>query len=199
VRRREAIEAVAGCFKEGYIIACNGFISRELFSLKDGPRNFYVLGSMGLPTAIGLGVALARPDKRVVVITGDGNQLMSLGTLTTIGKTSPKNFVEVVLDNECYETTGGQETSSSSTKFRELAQSSGFRHSEYVDSLDRLATVLSKSLHAEGPVFVHAKIDKEKTRPPRAQIDPCKTKSRFMKALTGSQSRTHARLLAGKV
>jgi thiamine pyrophosphate-dependent acetolactate synthase large subunit-like protein len=186
MKRREAVEAITRCFKKGYIIACNGFISRDLFNLKDRPQNFYVLGSMGLPPAIGLGVALAKPDKRVIVITGDGNQLMSLGTLATIGKMSPKNFIEVVLDNECYETTGGQETSSSSTKFHELARSSGFRHSEYVDSLDRLVTVLSKSLHAEGPVFVHVKIDKEKTRPPRAQIDPCKTKDRFMKALTQS-------------
>jgi len=186
MRRREAIEAVTGCFKEGYIIACNGFISRELFGMKDRPQNFYVLGSMGLPPAIALGVALARPDQRIIVITGDGNQLMSLGTLATIGKTSPKNFIEVVLDNECYETTGGQETSSSSIKLHELARSSGFRHSEYVASLDRLVMVLSKSLHAEGPIFIHTKIDKEKTSPPRAQVDPCKIKNRFMKALTGS-------------
>jgi thiamine pyrophosphate-dependent acetolactate synthase large subunit-like protein len=186
VRRREAIEAVTGCFKEGYVIACNGFISRELFSIEDRPQNFYVLGSMGLPPAIGLGVALARQDKIVVVITGDGNQLMSLGTLATIGKMSPKNYVEVVLDNECYETTGGQETSSSSTNFHELARSSGFKHSEYVDSLDRLVTALGRSLHSEGPILVHAKIYKEKASPPRARIDPCKTKDRFMKALTGS-------------
>jgi len=186
MKRGEAIRAITRCFKEGYIIACNGFISRELFNLKDRPQNFYVLGSMGLPPAIGLGVALTKPDKRVVVITGDGNQLMSLGTLATIGKMSPKNFIEVVLDNECYETTGGQETSSSSTKFHELARSSGFRHSEYVDSLERLMTVLSESLHAEGPILVHAKIEKEKTCPPRAMIDPCRTKDRFMKALIRS-------------
>jgi thiamine pyrophosphate-dependent acetolactate synthase large subunit-like protein len=186
MRRREAVQAVADFFKEGYIVACNGFISRELFNVKDASRNFYVLGSMGLPSAIGLGLSLARPDKKIVVITGDGNQLMSLGTLATIGKTSPKNFVEVLLDNECYETTGGQETSSSTTKFHDLARSSGFRHSEYVDSLDGLVAVLGQYLNAEGPIFIHAKIDKEKTCSPRAQIDPCKMKNRFMRALIGS-------------
>lgn len=184
MKRREAIKAVTTCFKQGYIIACNGFISRELFDLKDRPRNFYVLGSMGLPAAIGLGISLAKQDKRVIVITGDGNLLMSLGTLATIGRTSPKNFIEIVLDNECYETTGGQETSSSSTKFHDLARSSGFRHVEYVDTLDKLTTALGHCLNSDGPVFIHAKLDKEKTPPPRAQIDPYKVKKRFMKALT---------------
>jgi sulfopyruvate decarboxylase subunit beta len=96
VKRTEAIKAISDCFKNEYIIACNGFISRELFNLNDSPHNFYVLGSMGLPPAIGLGVALAKPDKKVLVITGDGNQLMSLGTLVTIGRTAPKNFVEII-------------------------------------------------------------------------------------------------------
>lgn len=184
MRRNDAIKAITGCFREGYIIACNGFIGRELFNVKDSSRNFYVLGSMGLPSAIGLGLSLARPDKKIVVVTGDGNQLMSLGTLATIGKTSPKNFVQVLLDNECYETTGGQETSSSTTRFHELARSSGFKRTEYVDSLDRLETILSQSRNAEGPIFIHAKTQREKTCPPRAQIDPCKMKNRFMEALS---------------
>jgi thiamine pyrophosphate-dependent acetolactate synthase large subunit-like protein len=111
---------------------------------------------------------------------------MSLGTLATIGRTSPKNLVEVVLDNECYETTGGQETSSSSIRFQELAKSSGFKQSNYVDSLAGLVIVLRESVGAEGPIFIHAKIAREKNIPPRAQIDPCYTKSRFMKALTES-------------
>jgi sulfopyruvate decarboxylase subunit beta len=183
MRRHEAVKAITDCFKQAYIIGCNGLISRELHSIEDSPRNFYVLGSMGLPTAIGLGLALARPDKKIVVVTGDGNQLMSLGTLTTVGKTSPKNFIEIVLDNECYETTGGQETSSSTTKFHKLAKNSGFKHAVYVDSLDKLATVLHRSVKAEGPILIHAKIEKEKTNPPRAQIDPYKMKNRFMKAL----------------
>jgi thiamine pyrophosphate-dependent acetolactate synthase large subunit-like protein len=186
VRRQEVLEAIADHFKEEYIIACNGFISRELFSRRDSPRNFYVLGSMGLPPAIGLGIALARPDKRVVVITGDGNLLMSLGTLATIGKMSPKNLVQVVLDNECYETTGGQETCSSSTRFHELAESSGFRITKCVDSLDGLVELLSQHGHAEGPVFVNVKISKEKTPPSRAHIDPCTIKRRFIKALAES-------------
>jgi len=184
MRRHEAIKAITDCFKKAFFVGCNGLISRDLYAIGDSPHNFYVLGSMGLPSAIGLGIALARPDERIVVITGDGNQLMSLGTLATIGKTSPKNFVEVVLDNECYETTGGQETSSSTAKFYELAKHSGFKRSEYVDTLSRLTTALKKCMEAEGPILIHAKCEKETTNPPRAKIDPCKMKNRFMKALT---------------
>jgi thiamine pyrophosphate-dependent acetolactate synthase large subunit-like protein len=186
MRRHDAVKTIVNRFKEWYIIGCNGLISRELFDLGDSARNFYVLGSMGLPTAIGLGLSLARPDKRIVVITGDGNQLMSLGTLATIGKVSPKNFVEVVLDNECYETTGGQETSSSSTKFSDLARISGFRYSAYVDSLDRLSSELTRSLKTKGPTLIHAKIDKDRTCPARTQINPHKVRERFMKALAAS-------------
>lgn len=183
MRRHEAIKAITYCFKEAYIIGCNGLISRELQSTEDSPRNFYVLGSMGLPTAIGLGLSLSLPKKKIVVVTGDGNQLMSLGTLTTVGRMSPENFIEIVLDNECYETTGGQETSSSTTKFHEIAKNSGFKYSVHVHSLDRLTAVLHRALKTEGPILVHAKIEKEKLGPPRAQIDPYKMRNTFMKAL----------------
>jgi thiamine pyrophosphate-dependent acetolactate synthase large subunit-like protein len=188
MKRHQAIKAIADCYKNAYFIGCNGLVTRELYAINDGPHNFYVLGSMGLPPAIGLGIALAKPNKKIIVITGDGNQLMSLGTLATIGKTSPKNFVEIVLDNECYETTGGQETSSSTTKFSELAKNSGFKHSEYVDTLSRLKAVLKKYVDAAGPILIHAKVGKEKACPVRADIDPYKTKKKFMKALTTDQS-----------
>jgi len=183
MKRHQAIKTITDCYKKAYFIGCNGLITRELHAIKDGSHNFYVLGSMGLPPAIGLGIAITRPDKRIVVITGDGNQLMSLGTLTTIGMTAPKNLVEIVLDNECYETTGGQENSSSTTKFSEIAKSSGFKHSEYADTLSRLTSLLEESTEAEGPILIHAKIDKESTCPSRADIDPYKMKNRFMKTL----------------
>lgn len=184
MKRHQAIQAITDCYKQAYFIGCNGLVTRELYAINDGPHNFYVLGSMGLPSAIGLGIALAKQDKRVVVITGDGNQLMSLGTLATIGKTSPKNLVQIVLDNECYETTGGQETSSSTTKFSELAKNSGFKHSEYVDTLSKLKAALKKYVDAEGPILIHAKVGKEKACPARTDINPYEVKKRFMKALT---------------
>jgi thiamine pyrophosphate-dependent acetolactate synthase large subunit-like protein len=188
MKRTEAIRAISDCFRNEYIVACNGYISRELFNLHHSPHNFYVLGSMGLPSSIALGLAVARPDKKIVVVTGDGNQLMSLGTLVTIGKISPKNFVEIILDNECYETTGGQSTSSSATRFDELALSSSFRKTAYASSLQGFLQALAECSRCEGPALVHAKIEKGDAAPPRAEIDPVKTKTEFMEALGSKQT-----------
>lgn len=170
--------------KDGFVIACNGMISRELFSTKDRPKNFYMLGSMGLASAIGLGVALAKPNKRIIVLTGDANVLMSLGTIATIGKLSPKNLIHIVLDNECHESTGGQDTASSVTKLDIIAASSGFKNSQYADSVEALKRVLKKYLNADGPSFIHAKISREKVGVPRVSIEPVEMRNRFMKELT---------------
>ncbi len=186
MKRNEAIRAVCDCFEDAFVVACNGFISRDLFNLHDSPRNFYVLGSMGLPSAIGLGIALAKPNKKIIILTGDGNQLMSLGTLVTIGKAAPKNFIEIILDNECYETTGGQQTSSSATNFSELASSSSFKQAEHVETIEELTRALGKVRKSEGPILIHARTERGNRPPPRAEIDPVKTRDKFMKTLRDS-------------
>ena len=92
------------------IISANGFISRDLFSISDTRPTFYMIGSMGLASSIGLGIALKDPGKKVFVFDGDGNILMNLGSLTTIGSLKPKNLVHVVFDNSVHESTGSQPT-----------------------------------------------------------------------------------------
>jgi sulfopyruvate decarboxylase beta subunit len=183
LKRSDAVKAIVECLNEEFVIACNGMISRELFSIRDRPSNFYMLGSMGLASAIGLGVAIARPDKKIIVLVGDGNMLMSLGTLATIGKVSPKNLIHIVLDNECHESTGGQDTASSVTKLDVIARSSGFNNSQYVESMEGLKKVLKRLLNTNGPSFVHAKINKERVDAPRVSIKPVEIKDRFMKEL----------------
>jgi sulfopyruvate decarboxylase beta subunit len=183
MKRSEAIKAIVECLNDEIIIACNGMISRELFSIKDSPRNFYMLGSMGLASAIGLGVALAKPNKKIITIVGDGNMLMALGTLATIGKVLPKNLIHLVLDNECHESTGGQDTASSVTKLDIIATSSGFSSSQYVESVEGLKKVLNRLLNVKGPSFVHAKISREKADVPRVSVKPVDIKNRFMKVL----------------
>jgi sulfopyruvate decarboxylase beta subunit len=183
VRRYDAVKAIVECLRDEYVIACNGMISRELFAIKDRPRNFYMLGSMGLASAIGLGASLANPTEKIVILAGDGNILMSLGTLATIGKASPKNLIHIVLDNECHESTGRQETSSSVTKLDIIAGSSGFANSTYADSTDTLKKILTKFLLLEGPSFIHVKVDKKRVEVPRVSLAPPEIKDRFMKKL----------------
>jgi sulfopyruvate decarboxylase subunit beta len=183
MRRYDAIKSIVEGVNEEHIIACNGMISRELFTIKDRPQNFYMLGSMGLAPAIGLGVSLVKPKTKIIVLAGDGNALMSLGTLATIGKCSPKNLLYVVLDNECHESTGGQETSSSVAKFKEIAFFSGIRNSETTDSANRLKKILCTFLQNEGPSFIHVKISKERVEVPRISLAPTEIKDRFMRSL----------------
>jgi len=111
MKRYEAIEIITESLKgDELVISANGLISRELFTIKDSPRNFYMLGSMGLASSIGFGLAFSLPNKKVVVIDGDGNILMNLGSLATIGHFAPSNLIHFVLDNEMHASTGGQPT-----------------------------------------------------------------------------------------
>ena len=101
--REEAIEVICSCITDEVIVSANGFISRDLFSTLDKNTNFYMIGSMGLASSIGLGVALKNPKKRVIVFDGDGNVLMNLGSLVTIGSLKVRNFIHILFDNHIHE------------------------------------------------------------------------------------------------
>jgi len=115
LKRIDAIAIIAEEAKsqDALLIGNIGYPSRELCAVGDRPSNFYMLGSMGLASSIGLGLALARPDKRVIAIDGDGAVLMNLGSLATIADQDPKNYLLVILDNGCYGSTGSQPTCTS--------------------------------------------------------------------------------------
>src|SRR5437899_610803 len=91
--RGRAIGAVLELLSTELVVVCNGFPSREAYALRDRPENFYMIGSMGAAASIGLGVALSQPTRKVVVLDGDGNVLMAMGTLGTIGALRPRNLV----------------------------------------------------------------------------------------------------------
>src|ERR1051325_9320093 len=110
MNRLEATRIVVEHAAESAIVASLGHPAYDLFAAGDRPRNFYTWGSMGLASSIGLGIALAQPDVRVIVLDGDGSLLMNLGSLATIGLLRPRNLTVVVMDNERYATTGGQAT-----------------------------------------------------------------------------------------
>ena len=92
------------------VITSCGYISREVYAINDRPRNFYMLGSMGMALAFGLGLAYQRPDLKVVVIQGDGATLMSFGTCVLQNFLSLPNLKHYIINNKCYASTGGQPT-----------------------------------------------------------------------------------------
>ena len=109
MRRFEAIQRIMEAVADEIVVCNLGHPSQELFAINDRPENFYMLGSMGLASSIGLGIAMST-DKRVIIIDGDGSILMNLGTLATIGVNQPKNYILVIIDNEAYGSTGFQVT-----------------------------------------------------------------------------------------
>jgi len=111
-------------------------------------------GCMGKAASLGLGVPLARRDKRVVVLDGDGSLLMNLGSLVTITGLGPKNFVHVVLEGTTYDTSGGQPTPGKGVlDWAELAKGAGYKQSVRIETEEQLAAEWPKLLKAEGPVF----------------------------------------------
>ena len=123
--RKEAIDLIAKQIGHEPIISANGFISRDLYETNEKSSNFYMIGSMGLASSIGLGIALKNSKKTVFVLDGDGNLLMNLGSLTTVGSLKPTNFVHFILDNQIHESTGGQPTHSKRVSLEKIAKAAG--------------------------------------------------------------------------
>ena len=157
MNRRDSIKIISKFIKDEPIISANGFISRELFQTYEKNSNFYMIGSMGLASSIGLGVALKNPKKRIYVFDGDGNILMNLGSLTTIGTLKPKNLVHVIFDNNSHESTGSQPTNSKKINIDKIAKSSNYQVFT-VSNEKNLEKILKKIKLINGPIFLKIKI-----------------------------------------
>ena len=183
ISRRQALAAALKELGDAPAIHANGFICRESFGIGDRPQNFYMIGSMGLAAPIGLGVALARPAHRAVVFDGDGNVLMSLGTLAMVGSLAPRNLVHVVFDNEVYGSTGGQRSPSRETRLDRLALGAGYRTVTAATTPDEIALALRSA--ADGPHFVLVKVTTEESPAPRIPHTPRAIRDRFRSILSG--------------
>ena len=180
--RKVAISTVVKKVGNHPIISANGFISRDLFEVCDKNSNFYMIGSMGLASSIGLGVALKKTKKKIFVFDGDGNVLMNLGSLITIGITKPKNLVHVVFDNNSHESTGGQPTATNKIQLGKIAKSANYKVFQ-VKTKNQLVKVFQKIKTIPGPIMVIVKIEKGGVTSKRINIEPTKIKNRFMDSL----------------
>lgn len=180
----EAVEIVMSLLDQEPVIHANGYICRESFRVKDRDANFYMIGSMGLASAIGMGVALSQPEKKVVVLDGDGNVLMSMGHLAMIAAAAPANLVHVVIDNEVYESTGSQKTISDNIRLEEVARGAGYRHVGKVAEKEALKESLTEMLRSKGPSFLLVKVSPSFDKATgRVTHSPEEIKRRFMKSL----------------
>lgn len=183
ISRAQAIAALLELLTDQPVIICNGFPSREAHKIADRPTHFYMIGSMGNAPAIGLGVALAKPHKQVVVFDGDGNVLMGMGTLATVGALKPKNFVHVVFDNEVYGTTGNQPTISNVVHLEKVAKAAGYVNVERVMDRDDLVYEFKELLKQDGPSMLLIKVNEFAEDAGRVVHEPGDITKRFMKAI----------------
>ena len=185
--RLEATRVIVELAGDAPIIASLGHPAYDLFAAGDRPQNFYTWGSMGLASSIGLGLALARPDARVIVLDGDGSLLMNLGSLATIGLRRPANLVVIVMDNEEYATTGGQQTPTAhGADLEAAARAMGIAATATV----RTGNELRRALGAPSPLFIAAKV-KESAPTAKPPLDCVFIKQRFMSAIGNPEPATN--------
>jgi thiamine pyrophosphate-dependent acetolactate synthase large subunit-like protein len=171
---------------DALVVTGLGSTTYDVFAAGDHPLNFYLWGAMGGASALGLGLARAQPGRRVVVLTGDGEMLMGLGSLATIGVVKPANLSLVVIDNGLYAETGMQLTHTAhGVDLAGVARACGFAAAETVRTEDELKALASRLYSAGGPFFAAVKVAPEPTKielPPR---DGPYLRSRFREALLG--------------
>ena len=180
--RKDAIKIISKLVDNDTIISANGFISRDLFEVDDKNSNFYMIGSMGLASSIGLGIALKNSKKKVYIFDGDGNILMNLGSLVTIGSLKPKNLVQIIFDNNSHESTGGQPTNSKKIQIDNIAKTTNFKVFQ-ANTKDELKKIFKRIKNTPGPIFLLVKINKSSTISKRVSIKPTLIKNRFMNSL----------------
>ncbi len=142
INRRDFVTQLTKACPDALIVAGLGSSTYDLFAAGDRPNHFYLWGAMGGALGIGLGLALAQPSKSVIVLTGDGEQLMGLGLLATIGAQQPKNLTVVVLDNGHFGETGMQRSHTSlGTDLVALAKACSISESHRVIDSDSIAAI----------------------------------------------------------
>jgi thiamine pyrophosphate-dependent acetolactate synthase large subunit-like protein len=186
--RIEATRAIVELAGDAAIVASLGHPAYDLFAAGDRPQNFYTWGSMGLASSIGLGLALARPELRVIVLDGDGSLLMNLGSLATIGLLRPANLIVIVMDNEEYATTGGQPTPTAhGADLEGAARAMGIAAATTVRSEGELRSVVGWGQETPDPHFIVVKV-KESAPTAKPPLDCVFIKQRFMSAIRSPQS-----------
>jgi phosphonopyruvate decarboxylase len=163
------------------VLASTGFCGRELYALDDRPNQLYMVGSMGCVAPLALGLALARPDLRVVALDGDGAALMRLGAFATVGAYGPANLLHLLLDNGVHDSTGGQATVSPQVSFAHIAAACGYASSLETDDVAHVAEWL-EAAPDNGPRFARLLTRSGTPRDlPRPSVTPIEVKTRLMR------------------
>ncbi|MFW8566872.1 phosphonopyruvate decarboxylase [Orrella sp. 11846] len=186
--REEALEGLLELSGDALIVSTTGKTSREVYELRvarqEEQRDFLTVGAMGHTASIALGVALGKPDKRVVCLDGDGSLLMHLGALPIIASLSPTNLVHVLLNNASHESVGGQPTICGQIDFEAISKGSGYKHYFRADSPETLQMAWQAIEGTDGPILLEVIITaSSRTDLGRPSSTPEENKQAFVKAV----------------
>ncbi|MEC4802812.1 MAG: phosphonopyruvate decarboxylase [Jaaginema sp. PMC 1079.18] len=181
--RREVLQAILSATQPtDILLTTTGYTGRELYNLADRDNQLYLVGSMGCASSVGLGMAIAHPQKRIIILDGDGAALMRLGAWAAIGCERPANLVHILLDNRCHESTGGQPTVSASLNFSAIAEACGYEKVVRVET----PPVLSQNLQSPTSqlTFLHIPVQPGTAKSlPRPHISPSAAAQRLRQYL----------------
>ena len=185
--REESLEIILNNLpSSSIIVSTTGKTSREIFEIREKRgqshrQDFLSVGSMGHCSSIALGIAVAKPDRKVVCIDGDGAFIMHMGNLSTVGKLNPKNFYHILVNNQVHESVGGQATSARFIDIPDLVKANGYNNVFYTDNEQELTLQINELINRAGPNFLEVLVKPgSRNDLGRPTVNPADNKSSFM-------------------
>jgi sulfopyruvate decarboxylase subunit beta len=191
MRRYDVLKKIIPIIKNHFVVCNIGLPSQELHYLDDQPTNFYMLGTMGLASSIGLGLAIAQ-EQKIISIDGDGSVLTNFGTLPTIANNNANNFILLIIDNGSYGSTGDQPTyAGKKTSLSEVAKACGCENVVECSAEDT-ASVLERAINSDKMTIIVSKCQSGNVKVPVIELDPVVIRHRFMAELVSRNSKNQS-------
>lgn len=191
MRRYDVLKKIIPIIKNHFVVCNIGLPSQELHYLDDQPTNFYMLGTMGLASSIGLGLAIAQ-EQKIISIDGDGSVLTNFGTLPTIANNNADNFILLIIDNGSYGSTGDQPTyAGKKTSLSEVAKACGCENVVECSAEDT-ASVLERAINSDKMTIIVSKCQSGNVKVPVIELDPVVIRHRFMAELVSRNSKNQS-------
>ena len=199
MKRIDCLKAIYPALEDWAVVTIMGAVAAELYSLGHRANFFYLEHAMGLASSIGLGLALAQPDRKVVVVDGDGSVLMNLGGLTTMARSRPRNLVHLIFDNETLLSVGGgapggyrwfTTATSTGTDLAGIAKAAGFPRSQLVRELDAFEEAALDAINGDDLSCVVAKVEAEMPKSFLMDVHMLENRFEFPRALQQPPRRT---------
>lgn len=191
MRRYDVLKKIIPIIKNHFVVCNIGLPSQELHYLDDQPTNFYMLGTMGLASSIGLGLAIAQ-EQKIISIDGDGSVLTNFGTLPTIANNNANNFILLIIDNGSYGSTGDQPTyAGKKTSLSDVAKACGCENVVECSAEDT-ASVLERAINSDKMTIIVSKCQSGNVKVPVIELDPVVIRHRFMAELVSRNSKNQS-------